>query len=274
MQVIAKTSSAWYEVTAPDRKHGYMDTTYLVYDHIEIRFERHQLVRRCDKCCHFPAMAVSLIEVSWYSIFGRCNLPKCFYQKYDIFPSSSVCMGVGGDHHVSNVTGPDTAPNRDQRFERLVDQYQESVLRTCFLYLCDKTLAEDATQETFLKVYRAMDSFRGESSEKTWVLKIAMHTCYDINHSGWFRLMNRRVTPEMLPDQSSTAVIDHDEELATAVMKLPRKLREVILLHYYQELNVNEIAVALGISHSSVSGRLKRGREKLKKLLEGREIDE
>ena len=83
-----------------------------------------------------------------------------------------------------------------------------------------------------------------------------------------------RVTPEMLPDQSSTAVIDHDEELATAVMKLPRKLREVILLHYYQELNVNEIAVALGISHSSVSGRLKRGCEKLKKLLEGREIDE
>ena len=212
--------------------------------------------------------------VSWYSVFGRKDLPQIIFSKYDIFSSSSVCRDVGGDQHVSNVMGPNTAPNHDQIFERLVDQYQESVLRTCFLYLCDKTLAEDATQETFLKVYRAMDSFRGESSEKTWVLKIAMHTCYDINHSGWFRIMNRRVTPEMLPDQSSTAVIDHDEELATAVMKLPRKLREVILLHYYQELNVNEIAVALGISHSSVSGRLKRGREKLKKLLEGREIDE
>lgn len=175
---------------------------------------------------------------------------------------------------MSNVTGPNTVPNHDQVFERLVDQYQESVLRTCFLYLCDKTLAEDATQETFLKVYRAIDSFRGESSEKTWILKIAMHTCYDINHSGWFRFMNRYVTPEMLPDQSSTADINRDEELATAVMKLPRKLREVILLYYYQELNVNEIAVALSISHSSVSGRLKRGREKLKKLLEGRELDE
>jgi len=107
---------------------------------------------------------------------------------------------------VSNVTGPDTAPNHDQRFERLVDQYQESVLRTCYLYLCDKTLAEDATQETFLRVYRTMDSFRGESSEKTWILKIAMHTCYDINHSGWFRFMNRHVTPEMLPDQSANSV--------------------------------------------------------------------
>ena len=62
---------------------------------------------------------------------------------------------------MSNVTGPDTAPNRDQRFEQLVDQYQESVLRTCYLYLCDKTLAEDATQDTFLKVYRTMDFIQG-----------------------------------------------------------------------------------------------------------------
>ena len=175
---------------------------------------------------------------------------------------------------MSNVMGPDTAPNRDQRFERLVNQFQESVLRTCFLYLCDKTLAEDATQETFLKVYRTMDSFRGESSEKTWILKIAMHVCYDINHSGWFRVMNRHVTPEMLPDQSADTVIDRDEELARAVMKLPCRLREVILLHYYQGLKINEIADALSISHSSVSGRLKRGREKLKNLLEGRELDE
>ena len=152
---------------------------------------------------------------------------------------------------MSNVMGPDTAPNRDQRFVRLVDQYQESVLRTCFLYLCDKTLAEDATQETFLKVYRTMDSFRGESSEKTWILKIAMHTCYDINHSGWFRFMNRHVTPEMLPDQSANTIIDRDEELAVAVMKLPRKLREVILLHYYQELKINEIADALKIDNEA-----------------------
>ena len=175
---------------------------------------------------------------------------------------------------MSNVTGPDTAPSRDQRFVRLVDQYQESVLRTCYLCLCDKTLAEDATQETFLKVYRTMDSFRGESSENTWILKIAMHTCYDINHSGWFRFMNRNVTPEMLPDRPADTVADRDEELAAAVMKLPRKLREVILLYYYQGLKINEMADALGISHSSVSGRLKRGREKLKNLLEGRELDE
>ena len=66
----------------------------------------------------------------------------------------------------------------------------------------------------------------------------------------------------------------NDAELAEAVMKLPFKLKEVILLYYYQGMNVNEIADALNISHSSVSGRLKRGKEKLKNMLEGRELDE
>lgn len=162
---------------------------------------------------------------------------------------------------------------RDQRFERLVEQYQEDVLRTCFLYLRDKTLAEDATQETFLKVYRSLDAFRGESSEKTWILKIAMHACYDINHSGWFRFMNRHVTPETLPEPCAASA-EEDLALAAAVMELPRKLREVILLRYYQQLNVSEIARALHLSHSSVSGRLRRGRERLKKALEGRKLDE
>jgi RNA polymerase sigma-70 factor (ECF subfamily) len=176
--------------------------------------------------------------------------------------------------NVSIVKGPDTAPDRDLRFISLVDQYQEPLLRMCILYLRDKSLAEDAVQETFLKVYRTLDNFRGECSEKTWIMKIAMHTCYDMNHSGWFRFMNRRVTPDILPEPAPSPQTESDDELADAVTRLPRKLREVILLYYYQGLNVNEIAEALGISHSSVSCRMKRGREKLKELLEGSELDE
>ena len=99
---------------------------------------------------------------------------------------------------MSNVKGPDKAQNPD--FEELVAQYQGSVLRMCFLYLCDKTLAEDAVQETFVKVYRGLNSFHGQSSIKTWIMQIAIHTCYDMNHSGWFRHFDRRITPEMLPE--------------------------------------------------------------------------
>ena len=175
---------------------------------------------------------------------------------------------------MSNVTGPDTAPDRDQRFERLAEEYQAPVLRMCYLTLRDRTLAEDATQETFIKVYRTMDTFRGECSEKTWIMKIAVRTCYDMNRSGWFRFMNRRVTPDMLPEQAAEEFDESDDELTAAVLRLPRKLKEAILLHHYQGLNINETADALGISHSSASGRLKRGREKLKEMLEGRELDE
>ena len=175
---------------------------------------------------------------------------------------------------VSNVADPNTAPNRNLKFEELVDKYQKPVLHICYLYLCDKSLAEDAVQDTFLKVYKNLETFRHESSEKTWIMKIAMHTCYDMNHSGWFRFMNRRVTPDMLPEPAASPQAESGGELADAVVRLPRKLREVILLYYYQGMTVNEIAEALGISHSSVSCRMKRGREKLKELLEGSELDE
>lgn len=158
-------------------------------------------------------------------------------------------------------------------FERLVEQYQVAVLRACWLYLCDRSQAEDAVQETFLKVYRNLDTFRGDSSEKTWILKIAMRTCYDMNHSGWARFFNRRVTPDMLPE-AAVPFEEKDDMLTNAVIRLPVRLREVILLYYYQGLNVNETAETLGISQSSVSGRLKRGRKALKDMLEGRKPDE
>ena len=176
---------------------------------------------------------------------------------------------------MSNVTGPGTAPDRDQRFVSLVEQYQEPLLRMCCYTLCDRSMAEDAVQETFLKVYRTMDSFRGECSGKTWVMKIAMHVCADIRRTGWFRFVNRHVTPDMFTDRTAAVLPDErDEELSAAVMKLPHKLREVILLYYYQGMKVNEIADALNISHSAVSARLIRGRERLKNQLEGRELDE
>ena len=175
---------------------------------------------------------------------------------------------------MDNAAGAGTVPDRDREFDRLVGEYQGPVLRMCFLTLRDRTLAEDAAQETFLKVYRTMDTFRGECSKKTWIMKIAVRTCYDMNRSGWFRFMNRRVTPEMLPEQAAEESDPRDDELAAAVLRLPLKLREAVLLHHYQGLNVNETAEALGISHSSASGRLKRGREKLKELLEGSELYE
>ena len=175
---------------------------------------------------------------------------------------------------MSRVISPETV-RPAQELDRLVEQYQVAVLRICYLYLHDRSQAEDAVQETFLKVYRTLDSFRGECSEKTWIMKIAMHVCCDIRRTGWFRFVNRHVTPDMFADRTAAVLPDErDEELSAAVMGLPHRLREVILLYYYQGLKVNEIADALDISHSAVSARLIRGRERLKNQLKGRELDE
>lgn len=69
---------------------------------------------------------------------------------------------------METVKGPDSSP--ECRLTRLVDQYQAVLLQMCFMYLHDRTMAEDAVQETFLKAYRSMAAFRGECSEKTYAI--------------------------------------------------------------------------------------------------------
>ena len=168
------------------------------------------------------------------------------------------------------VKDPDS--RRDQTIERLITQHQTSLLRLCYVQLQDHALAEDAVQETFLKAYKGFDSFRGDSSEKTWLTRIAVNTCRDFQRRGWFKHTDRRVTPDMLP-VGTVQPDTEDLDLSLAVMKLPRKMREAILLYYYQDMSTEEIAETLGIAQSSVSNRLRRGREKLRKLLEGRDQD-
>ena len=168
------------------------------------------------------------------------------------------------------VKGPDN--DRGETLERMIGQYQTPLLRLCYIQLLDRGLAEDAVQETFLKAYRKLETFRGESSEKTWLTRIAVNTCADMRRGGWFRHMDRRVTPEMLPEPAREPT-QRDEELTMAVMNLPFKLRQVITLYYYQDMGVQEIAEALGIAQPTVSTRLKRGRDRLRKTLEGRDCD-
>ena len=163
------------------------------------------------------------------------------------------------------IKDPDS--RRDQTIERLITQYQTSLLRLCYVQLQDQALAEDAVQETFLKAYKGFDSFRGDSSEKTWLTRIAVNTCRDFQRGGWFKHTDRRVTPDMLP----VGTVQPDTE--DLDLSLPRKMREAILLYYYQDMSTEEIAETLGIAQSSVSNRLRRGREKLRKLLEGRDQD-
>ena len=164
------------------------------------------------------------------------------------------------------VKGPDSI--RDEAFSELVETHQTSLLRMCYMVLKDRQQAEDAVQETFFKAYRAMGQFRGGSSVKTWLTTIAMNTCRDMRRSAWRRYVDRRLTPEDLPEAILPPEED-DRELTMQVMRLPDKLRRVVVLYYYQDMNTVDIAKSLGLAQSSVTARLKRAREKLRVALEG-----
>ncbi len=164
----------------------------------------------------------------------------------------------------------DPGNDHDQIIVDMVNQYQGLLLRMCYVYLRDQELAKDAVQETFLKAYRGLNSFRGESSQKTWLIQIAMNTCKSIQRSAWLRHHDRRVTPEDVP-QVATMEETEDAEIMGEIMLLPPKLKEVIMLYYWQDMNVSEIAQLLGIAQSTVSRRLNQARDKLHEMVERRE---
>ncbi|MBQ4074416.1 MAG: sigma-70 family RNA polymerase sigma factor [Clostridia bacterium] len=95
------------------------------------------------------------------------------------------------------VKGPDSI--REEKLSQMVMQYEESLIRMCAVYLQDIQLAEDAVQDTFVKAYKHLHSFRGDSSEKTWLMKIAINTCRDIRRQSWHRYVDRRVNLDFLP---------------------------------------------------------------------------
>ena len=150
--------------------------------------------------------------------------------------------------------------------ERMMAAYGGSLLRMCALQLRDAQLAEDAVQETFLKAYRKLHTFRGESSELSWLTSIAIHVCRDMQRGSWFRRVDRRVDVDALPEASTTDRYP-DSTVIREVTALPPKYREVIVLRYYQGLTVRETAEALALSLTAVKARLNRANGMLRERL-------
>ena len=156
---------------------------------------------------------------------------------------------------------------REAWLERAMEQYEESLLRMCFVYLGDAQLAEDTVQETFLKAYRSLSGFRGEASEKTWLLRIAINTCKDVRRGAWFRHVDRNVALDQLREPSAPDAA-FDDSLTRAVMALKPRYRAAVLLCYYKGLTGQEAAQALGVSRATVMNRLRKAKEQIKKALE------
>ena len=150
--------------------------------------------------------------------------------------------------------------------ERLMEQYGSSLLRMCALYLKDADLAQDAVQETFIRAYRHIEDYRGESSERTWLTAIAINVSRDMLRTAWFRHQSRSTDIDTLPEKPADFEFP-DNTVLTEVMHLPAKYREVVLLRYYEGLKLKEVASALGLSDGRVRSRLNKANELLRDRL-------
>ena len=166
---------------------------------------------------------------------------------------------------MTGIQGPDSV--KQEKLTVLIRQYEKDILRICYLYLHDHEQAKDAVQETFLKAYTHLDSLRDETKEKSWLARIAVNICRDYLRSPWVIHVNRYVCPEDLP----IAAEQPDENgaaLTAAVMNLPRKHMEAVILRYVQGYGIQETAEILGITPSAVSRRCRRTCVLLKDELE------
>ena len=159
---------------------------------------------------------------------------------------------------------------QDQRMvhlDALITRWEKPMLHLCFAYLCDTALAEDAVQETFFKAWKGYDRFRGEAEEKTWLTRIAINTCKDLMKSAWMRNTDRFISPDALPE-GEVPFDDKDDTVTRAVLSLPPKIKEVTLLHWYQDMTLEEMTKVLRLPRSTVNYRLKKVKMMLKKELE------
>lgn len=163
--------------------------------------------------------------------------------------------------------------DRSRALEQLIDAYGDDILHLAYFYTKDRSLAEDIFQEVFTKVYIALPRFRGEASPRTWIYRIAINLCRD-RLRAW-SLRNVLLLGEQFLTTARESDETEDEALATvdreallqAIMTLPLAFREVVVLYYYEQMDVREAAQALGLSAGTVKSRLHRARLKLREAL-------
>ncbi len=167
-------------------------------------------------------------------------------------------------------------------FGRLMEPLEQRVWRICWHYTGDREAASDCGQETMIRVWRSLDTWRGDNAFESWVYRIAANCCLD-----WLRKKKRDRSESMdaLRDQgfdpadkapgTEARVLAADERrrLREAIAALPEEQREALVLTQLEGVSYAEAAGITGVSEGTVKSRINRAREKLKELLaEEREL--
>src|SRR6476619_3787850 len=169
----------------------------------------------------------------------------------------------------------------------LVGEFHQPVYRVIYRILTDPVDAADTTQEVFLKVFRGMKHFHGESSLKTWIYRIAIHEASN-RRRWWFRHKAHETSMEPMENSNADgeaigikdSLIDgresafdniaHEEVRARVeeeLRKVPEPYRTAVVLRDLEEMSYEEIAEITEVSLGTVKSRLTRGREALRQRL-------
>lgn len=146
-----------------------------------------------------------------------------------------------------------------------MEQYGGCIQNVCYGQLKDHQLAEDAAQETFWKALCSYKKFRGDASEKTWLTRIAINCCKNIQRKQRAEVFPAEV--RIAKNQNELNAVLDREVISQAVMQLNEPERQAIRQVYYQGRSVRELSEASGVSETVLYQRLSRARKKLKLLL-------
>jgi RNA polymerase sigma-70 factor, ECF subfamily len=178
----------------------------------------------------------------------------------------------------SDQARSDEDRSADDALEHLVRQHSRLVYRIAYAALGNHHDAEDATQETFLRVLRYSRKLAGVENHKTWLARIAWRVAVDRSRQRGGKRETPLEDPEKFAETvSAGAPADqalHGSQLSTLldrlIAALPEKLREPLLLSAVQEMSPREVAATLGINEAAVRSRVFRARQILKEKLHAR----
>lgn len=171
------------------------------------------------------------------------------------------------ESYLQNITDMDS-----DSLEELMNRYGQDIWNFAYSLTKNRSMADDITQDVFLKAYLHITSFRGEASVKTWLLKITRNVSYNYRKSAFIRkvLLVDVVMPREHAYSAEQSFLENEatNEVWKQLFRLPTKYREVLLLQAKYELSIHEIAAILKIPEGTVKSRLHGARKKMSALLE------
>mgnify|MGYP001108535412 FL=1 len=144
----------------------------------------------------------------------------------------------------------------------LLEEHGDHLLRLCTLYLGDRSQAEDAVQDAFLRCLEKAPDFESPAHARAWLLRVTVNGCKSRLRAPW-----RRRTAPLL--DAYPAAAPEEGTLLEAMQALPARDRAVLHLYYYEGYQTAEIAALTGLREGSVRSRLTRARTRLRQVLRG-----